>query len=188
MGTMTAPVVQVVASGTDWPAVTSGVAAGVVGLAGIMATYMQSKRSQRAQSDDLRATLEATSTNLRMSIGADNERSELSARRQLYAQCMGALVVAADSARLAKAHSKDPLDSFADSYNRALISALSAMYEVIVGAPVTIGDLASEALSSLMDLRSGVKDSDAKYVSAQVDLLAAMRQDLGEPLRLIPPL
>ena len=90
--------------------------------------------------------------------------------------------------RLAKARSKDPLDSFAESYNRALISALSAMYEVIVGAPVTIGDLASEAFRSLMDLRSGVEDSDAKCVSAQVDLLAAMRQDLGEPLRLIPPL
>lgn len=181
------PVIQVVTDGTDWLAIAPGVATGLVGLAGIIATYMQSKRSQQSQSDELRATLDATAKNLQTSIGADRERAELFARRQLYGRCMGAFVLATDSARLAKIHSKDPLDRFAESYNRALVSALSTMYEVILSAPANIGELASEALRCLMALRSGVKDSDEKCASAQVDLLVAMRRDLGEPLRFAPP-
>ena len=181
------PVVQVVASGTDWPAIASGVAAGIVGFAGIAATYMQGKRSQRVQSDDLRASLDATAKNLQTSIGADNERAELAARRRLYGHCMGTFLLATDSARLARLHSTDPLDRFSAAYNSALVSALSAIYEVILSAPPEVGDLASEALGNLMALRSGAEDSDRKCVNAQVDLLAAMRKDLGELIRLTPP-
>jgi len=182
--TPVASVVQVIASSTDWPAIASSVAAGAVGLAGIFATYTQSKRSQQAQSADLRTTLDATSKNLQTSIGADNERVELAARRRLYGHCMGAFVLATDSARIAKLHSKDPLDRFAVAHNEALVSALSVIYEVILSAPADVGNLASAALGSLMALRAGVEGDDEKCVSAQVDLLAAMRQDLGEPLRL----
>lgn len=177
-----APVVQVVASGTDWPAIASGVAAGVVGVVGIVATYLQGKRSQQTQSTDLRVTLDATAKNLQTSISADNERAELAARRKLYGHCMSSFAIAMDSARLANRHSKDPLDRFAAAYNNALVNALSAIYEVILSSPADVGNLASEALGSLTSLRSGGEGSDEKCVNAQVDLLAVMREDLGEPL------
>jgi hypothetical protein len=173
------PVIQIVASGTDWPAIASGIAAGVVGVAGIVATYSQSKHSQRAQSSDLVTTLDATAKNLQTSIGADNERAELAARRHLYGRCISAFMIARDSARLASRHSKDPLDRFAAAYNSALTDAFSVIYEVMLSAPADFGQLASEALDSLTLLRYGGEGGDEKCIDAQLNLVTAMRKDLA---------
>jgi hypothetical protein len=63
------PVVQVVTTGTDWPAIVAAIATGVVGLAGIVATFLSGKRS----------------------INAENKRVRLNEKRRIYATCLTAV-------------------------------------------------------------------------------------------------
>lgn len=73
-----AAAVQVVTV-SDWPAIVTGIVIGVVGLAGIAATYWQGKRAA-----------EAASQNLRRSIDVENERTRLAEKRRIYAACQAA--------------------------------------------------------------------------------------------------
>ena len=67
------PVVHVVTSGggTNWPAIVAPIAAGVVGVAGIIGTAWQGKRGREAQSKDLRDSINTAADNLRDSIDAE---------------------------------------------------------------------------------------------------------------------
>jgi hypothetical protein len=84
------PVVQVVTSGPDWPAIAAAIAGAVVGLAGIIAGYWQSKRSGEDAARNLKNSLNATARNLRISINAENKRAWVAEKRRIYAECLAA--------------------------------------------------------------------------------------------------
>ena len=62
----------------DWGTVVAGAITGVVGLAGIAGTTWQAKRSRAAQTADLRASLDATTENLKLGTDAENARARWS--------------------------------------------------------------------------------------------------------------
>jgi len=66
---LASPVVQVVTSGVDWPAVAAAIAGGVVGLAGIIFAWRQSK----------------------MTISAEDARTTLAEKRRIYANYLAAI-------------------------------------------------------------------------------------------------
>src|SRR5438552_300981 len=62
------PIVQAATTGTDWPAIAAAVSTGVVGLAGIVATFLSGKRT----------------------INAEDARARLAQKRQMYVGCLTA--------------------------------------------------------------------------------------------------
>ena len=176
-----APVVQVVTSGVDWPAIAAAIATGVVGIAGIVGTSWQGKRAREGQSKDLRASIDAAAENLKLSIGAETERARLTEKRRIYAQCLGAfggLMAAATKSDLYR--EMDPLNQESDiaqnEHAVALIAAHDALSQLQLIAPTPVQDRASKFMGSLLVVGER-GDSEARK-----QLLMAMRADLGEPV------
>jgi hypothetical protein len=69
----------------DIGAVVSGGITGIVGLAGIAGTAWQAKRGREAALADLRASLDAATANLRLSIAAEREQIHEAEKRRVYA-------------------------------------------------------------------------------------------------------
>jgi hypothetical protein len=69
----------------DIGTVVSGGITGIVGLAGIAGTAWQAKRGREVASADLRAGLDASTANLRLSIAADRQQINEAEKRRIYA-------------------------------------------------------------------------------------------------------
>src|ERR1017187_3079556 len=95
-------IVEVVTRGADWPAV---VTTGAVGLAGMVFAYIQGGRAQRAQSEDLQASLSAAAG-----------RAALADKREVYARCQTRLTaVRAAAVRVRIEHAGDDVSARAGS-------------------------------------------------------------------------
>jgi len=78
---------------------------GVVGLAGIGGTLWQGKRSREAQTADLKASLDAATDNLKLSISTEDRRNRRTEKRQIYAACLASINAVAPS--FATSHAGD---------------------------------------------------------------------------------
>ena len=143
MTDLASPVIQVVTSGVDWPAVVAGISGGVVGLAGITFAWRQS----------------------RMTIRADDRRVELAEKRRIYANCLAALQHAADAGVMRD----DPPSEREDA---AAAAAETASFEVVIIAPSAVSKLVSTALGCLGEQREEeFSDAMTKLIVAmRVDL------------------
>lgn len=192
------PVVQVVTSGTDWPAIVAGITTGVVGVAGIGGTLWQGKRARQAASKDLKVSLDAASVNLLTGINADMERGRLADKRKIYANYQAAVdqlnvtisainALTRFEALQLKVSATDLLSMVSETKNAAtaLVNTLS---EVMLIAPKEIGLQAQLVMVLSMDyvqLIANKKDTGevaAKIREVRGQLYQAMRADLGEPV------
>ena len=159
--------VQLVTTGVDWTAVTAAIVGGVVGLAGIVFAWRQSK----------------------MTISAEDQRIKLAEKRRIYANCLAAL----QHAQAALQHAEgvatdDPPTESADAATPAAIdaaaaltaadaavdAAMTACFEVAIIAPVAVYRPVATILKCLADQpEEGLGD-------ALGQVLVAMRVDLGE--------
>jgi hypothetical protein len=124
---MASPVIQVVTSGTDWPAVWAAISGGAVGLAGIGATVWQFRRG----------------------IRADNQRAEVAEKRRIYGRYHASLdnvFALADSVRTAS----DPdMQRYLSELQDANIEMYSASSELTLVAPRDIAELARNVVRTL---------------------------------------
>jgi hypothetical protein len=162
----------------DWGNVAAGAITGVVGLAGIIGTSWQGKRSREAQATDLKASLDATAANLKPGIDAENERARLADKRRVYARYLAALSELLRAMGLVQAVGADNLTAVGAELDAstALISALS---EVELIAPYEVGILAGFARKVLADYDPD-DQNPFDYGNARANLIWAMRADLGE--------
>jgi hypothetical protein len=171
------PVVTV----SDWPAIVTGIVIGVVGLAGIAATYWQGKRAT-----------EAASQNLRRSIDAGNQRALLADKRRIYAACQAAFTaMRIESITHRVAYQPPPSQEHRDAAELALNQArwamLNATGELLLIAPTAVRKLAEDLTDSYLSyttatMRGASLDEPAEQAGhMQNELYDAMRADLGEP-------
>jgi hypothetical protein len=154
------PVVQVVTTGTDWPAIVAAISTGVVGIAGIVATFLSGKRR----------------------INAENERARLAEKRRIYAAFMAAV----DSLYVITIHADDDntqLDSA--RYNDARTALYRATSELRLVAPPDVEHIVWEigkAIDSYASSRRKGKSVSFpdNFGSKRSDLERAMRADLAE--------
>jgi hypothetical protein len=167
--TAISPAVQVVTGGTNWPAIIAAISAGVVGLAGILATYWSGKRS----------------------INAENERARLAEKRRIYAKC-AATYRRLESARIS-ASDVEMYDAGAkEALENSLVALDDAVSELILIAPKNIRKIARQILEDQVayvgevldqtDKDSGDSDGDQSTMPKATigQLWVAMRADLGE--------
>lgn len=193
------PVIQVVTSGTDWPAIVAAITGAVVGLAGIVATFLSGKRR----------------------INAENERARLAEKKRIYAACLNALndlVVAVADWKLSKTE-LDKLENYqrfeaqpevephtteaGRSKTQADVSTLQALLESDDRKMSKARDAVINAISELSLIASPDIGNQADSMREQLmkslstssttgklefpdvrgmrkELLTAMRADLGE--------
>ena len=170
------PVVTV----SDWPAIVTGIVIGVVGLAGIAATYWQGKRAT-----------EAASQNLRRSIDAGNERALLADKRRIYAACQAAFTaMRIESITHRVAYQPPPSQENRDAAELALNQArwamLNATGELLLIAPAGVRKLAADLTDGYLSyitatMRGASMDEPTEPAGhVQDQLYDAMRADLGE--------
>lgn len=157
----------------DWGSVIAGAITGVVGVAGIIGTAWQGKRSREAQSTDLRASIDAAAENLRHSISVEDDRTKLADKSRIYAQCLATLWEAVEAWLIHNASSGGERAITELKTARALTVAANAAYSVRLIGPPDVSRLAGKALTS-------VRDRDS-FPGAFNALLFAMRADLGVP-------
>lgn len=169
-----ASTVQVVTV-SDWPAIVTGLVTGVVGLAGILATYWQGKRATGAASE-----------NLRTSINAENERAMLAEKRRIYARFLASLtdvlVTATKIEDRGKQASTEEHKAMTDDLARSLAPMLSALTEVGLVGPESLRDLADGVANKVTRAADDLGNSDFVFRPLLDQLYGAMRADLGEPV------
>ena len=157
---LASPVVQVVTSGTDWPAVVAAITGGVVGLAGIFAATRQSGKS----------------------IRAEDARAKLAERRRIYANYLATLTqyAGADNRlRAAEDGSKEHEEALRER-SQAQTAARTAVQEVTLIAPASLSILAQQVDSQGRNVRD--EAGGDRITKAYAEMIIAMRADLGEPL------
>jgi hypothetical protein len=156
---------------------------GAVGLAGIGGTLWQGKRSREAQSSDLKASLDATTENLRLGIRAENGRARLADKRRIYAGYNAAIHGLDVLVSMAPSEASE---SWVSDHNQAVTTILDATAEVtlIAPRPITIlaGRLANAMIEYTLDIRdTGEVQRPSNLDAMRTDILNAMVADLGEP-------
>jgi hypothetical protein len=144
--------VQLVTTGVDWTAVTAAIVGGVVGLAGIIFAWRQSK----------------------MTIRAEDARARLAEKRRIYASflasCNELIRGANTKARLqGKEYSSEARAAVDKEYEilEANIATSKSVLELV--APDAVHKLAADFINSL---------GEVQMRGARSRLLAAMRADL----------
>ena len=117
---LASPVVQVVTSGVDWPAVAAAIAGGVVGLAGIIFAWRQSK----------------------MTISAEDARATLAEKRRIYANYLAAI---AQYQRLSAIAGDDDTEDAFQELQQARMAARLAFQEVILISSTSLGILSQDS-------------------------------------------
>lgn len=155
------PVIQVVTTGTDWPAIAAVISTGIVGLVGIGGTIWQAKRNW----------------------SKEDYRAKVAEKRRIYVACLTAYNTAYDARIYLETHSSS--QKAFDEYRSATQTCLTAVYELLLVAPSDIRNLGHEILASLVN---SLGDSSL-FNDTLVELLKAMRADLGDPITpgAIPP-
>jgi hypothetical protein len=165
----------------DWGIVLSGAITGVVGLAGIVGTAGQGKRSREAQTADLRASLDATAGNLKLGIDAENARARQAEKRRVYAKYLAALSETLRTTAMVDSMGTENVAAVSAQLD-ASTALIAAMSEVELIAPQEVRLWASAAHKASEDY-----DPDPphpfNYGTVRVNLILAMRDDLGEPPR-----
>ena len=159
MTDLASPVVQVVTTGTDWPAVWAAISGGVVGLAGIIFAWRQS----------------------RMTISAEDARAKLAEKRRIYANCLTAINTYLYAAGALAGGTELPPAEHAgleQEADRARTAALNTTSEVYLVGTAEVTRLANRTLSLVMSAETGT--SVEEPVTVFVELTGAMRRDLGE--------
>jgi hypothetical protein len=175
-----AAVVQAV-SVSDWPAIAAGVVTGVVGLAGIVATYWQGKRAT-----------EAASENYRRSIDVQDERARLAEKRRIYATCQAtftAMRIESITHRVAYQPPADQAqrDAAELALNQAQRAMLNATSELLLIAPEGVRKLAADLADSYASYTTAtvrgasLDEPTGPAAHMQSQLYDAMRADLAEP-------
>jgi len=159
-------------SSVDWTAVTAAIVSGVVGLviglAGIIFAWRQSK----------------------MTISAEDARAKLAEKRRIYANCITALTALLNSVRPADREillGSEQMTEFLDRFSHIKLAATNAASEVSLIAPAEVAAAAQLTLRILTD--SSIASLQAKNDSrtspaggALTKLIVAMRLDLGEQM------
>lgn len=153
--------------GGEWVA-TFGTA--IVGIAGIVATYLSACKARVTQTH-----------HLQLNIAAENDRARLAEKRRIYAAYMCAIssYVAVERS-LAAARNKNTSDSISvlrSELDRAMTIMLHALCEVRLIAPEILSLLAG---SIVLQLASS-EDTSLVFPQFRNELYKAMRRDLGEP-------
>jgi hypothetical protein len=170
--------VQVVTAGTDWPAIVTG----VVGLVGIVLAHLQGRYSQRRQAEDVQATLDAATQDLRMSITAEDARARLADRRKIYVHCLvelSALRAAAVRVRAEQGHGAAHAAAAMDAFRQAVLAAHEAVWPVVISGSPEVAKLAGQFVASVSNALD--PGQDAAFRQAQNALIRAMRADLSAP-------
>jgi hypothetical protein len=152
---------------TDWGILVTGLV-GVAGIGGtVLATWMTGK---------------SQTTNLRISIGAENERARLAEKRQIYVRYLAASgeLINAMAKQHALGEEADDALSTALVYERgaAFTSVLNTLGELLLIAPKHVMLLADSAGATI----GGVSPDAGEFRRVREALLLAMRADLGEPV------
>ena len=163
-------------SAVDWAVIVTG----AVGVAGIAATYLQSKAARKTASDDLKKSIDATMGNLATSISAEDRRALQAEKRRVYSEFQGSL----DDVFVVAVHLYDRATCEAN-----LKSALAVMYRATAAvkliAPEPLGELATTtamaAAAETGTARVGTPefDRDNKIYNDRQQLYQLMREDLG---------
>src|SRR5215472_18291875 len=167
---------------SNWPVIITGVATGVVGLAGIVATYWQGKRAT-----------EAASESFRRSIYAAGERARLAEKRRIYAACQAAFTaMRIESITHRVAYQPPPSQDQRDAAELALSQARQAMLhvtsELLLIAPEGVRKIAADLTDSYLGYITatvrGASLAEPTEPAGQLQnqLYDAMRADLGEPV------
>lgn len=166
---------------SDWPAIIAGVVTGVVGLAGIVATYWQGKRAT-----------EAASENYRRSIDAQDEHVRLAEKRKIYAACQAAFTAMRIESITHRVAYQPPADQAQrDAAELALSQAqramLNATSELLLIAPEGVRKIAADLADSYVSYTSAtvrgasLDEPTGPAAHMQSQLYDAMRADLAEP-------
>jgi hypothetical protein len=168
---VTAPVVQVVTSGVDWPAIVAAISGGMVGLTGISASIWTVRRG----------------------IRAEDSRADRAEKRRVYAHfltCASGMIAPAVDYRAAYQPGTSPekrasADARLDEMRDALFNANA---ELRLLAPPAVSDIARDVVRYFMDYiqathRGASLDDGAreKLPAIQDRTYRAMRVDLGVP-------
>jgi hypothetical protein len=186
---VTSPIIQVITTGTDWPAIAAAGATAVAAVAGIWGTAWQARRAREAASHDLRQNIEATAENLRRGIDAENKRALIAERRRLYAEFLASvdtLMPITLNYRYIKEQgiSGEERDKAFDDLTEAEGVMMKTSMEARLIAPrsirLLIGSVVEAYLKYGLDSMSGVtelvKVEEPVPVSCVID---AMQADLG---------
>jgi len=158
-------VVQVVTSGVDWPAVVAAISGGVVGLAGIIFAWRQSK----------------------MTIRADDERVELADKRQIYSKYQASLDDVFTVANILRTEHGPDRPKYLSNLQGANVAMFNATSDVRLAAPAHIANKAREVADTLSKAavraaQTGADvDQDNAVYNGRQDLYRLMRADLGVP-------
>jgi hypothetical protein len=166
---------------SDWPAIVTGVATGVVGLAGIVAVYWQGKRAT-----------ETASENFRGSIEVQEQRARLAEKRRIYAACQAAFTAMRIESITHRVAYQPPPDQeqraaaelALSQVQRAMLNATS---ELLLIAPNGVSKIATDLTDSYVSyitatVRGAPLDEPAAPAAHMQDqLYDAMRADLAEP-------
>jgi hypothetical protein len=156
-------------------------ATAALGLAGIIGTAWQGKRSREAQSVDLRASIDAAAENLRLSITTEDDRANKAEKRRIYARHLAAC---ADVwMTRAKWDTAIAIDSAAliSEYVSGVATMVAAASEVRLIAPDEVGRLAYKITAAMPSYVRATSAPDS-FDELREQLIAAMRADLGEPV------
>jgi len=165
---------------SNWPVIITGVATGVVGLAGIVATYWQGKRAT-----------ETASESFRRSIYAAGERARLAEKRRIYAACQAAFTaMRIESITHRVAHQPPPDQAQRDAAELALNQVqramLNATSELLLIAPKDVNKLAEDLTDSYLSYitatvrGASLEEPTGPAAHMQSQLYDAMRADLDE--------
>jgi hypothetical protein len=159
---LASPVIQVVTSGTDWPAVVAAISGGVVGLAGIIFAWRQSK----------------------MTIRADDERAELAEKRQIYSKYQASLDDVFTIANILRTEHGPDRPKYLSELQAANVVMFNATSDVRLTAPAGIASVARKVADTLSaaawraaQTGSDVDQDNAVYNGRQ-ELYSVMRADL----------
>jgi hypothetical protein len=124
---LTSPVIQVVTTGTDWPAIVAAISGGVVGPAGIAFGARQASHS----------------------ISAEDKRARLTEKCRIYANCLSMLELGSDAAFKVREHGDTPQSdehrNAVQEFDRAKRIFMSAIREVDLIAPIEVAGPADKA-------------------------------------------
>jgi hypothetical protein len=160
---LASPVVQVVTSGTDWPAIVAAISGGVVALAGIIFAWRQSK----------------------MTITADDQRAVLADKRQIYSKYQATLDDVFTVANILRTEHGPDRPKYLSDLQTAGVAMFNATSDVRLTAPAdiasqarTVADTLSKAAWRAAQTGSDVDQDNAVYKGRQ-ELYSLMRTDLG---------
>jgi hypothetical protein len=168
----------------DWAIYIPTITTGVVGLAGIGGAILSSRMASKS-----------TTSNLDMSITAEDRRAKVAEKRRIYARYLASIIeVVATTGNLeiyggeADSDSKKALVVRVDE---SLISLVNALSELQLLASADVGRRAEDIGRAINEhankLEHGEASVGGELYKMRLDLVQEMRADLGEATEIEPP-